>query len=132
MSWIHDRGFTGISYTNRQDKYGLPGHSHEYESCHPHGLKLHCGSHDDHDHENHTAEEGHDHDHEHAHAHAHDHAGPWVNLKSERYDFRTELNDPFLVLANYVHKPVIPITNMMKSKKERPQPLSKAKVMMHV
>lgn len=91
LSWIHDRGFTGISYTNRQDKYGLPGHSHEYESCHPHGLKLHCGSHDDHDHENHAAEEGHDHDHE----HAHDHAGPWVNLKSERYDFRTELNDPF-------------------------------------
>lgn len=91
LSWIHDRGFTGISYTNRQDKYGLPGHSHEYESCHPHGLKLHCGSHDDHDHENHAAEEGHDHDHE----HAHDHAGPWVNLKSERYDFRTQLNDPF-------------------------------------
>lgn len=88
LSWIHNRGFTGISYTTRQDKYGLPGHSHEYESCHPHGLELHCGSHDDHDHDE---EEGHDHDHE----HAHDHAGPWVNLKSERYDFRTELNDPF-------------------------------------
>lgn len=91
LSWIHDRGFTGISYINRQDKYGLPGHSHEYESCHPHDRELFCGSHDDHDHGNHAAEEGHDHDHE----HAHDHAGPWVNLKSERYDFRTELNDPF-------------------------------------
>ena len=50
LSWIYDRGFTGISYSNRQDQYGLPGHSHEYESRH-----LHCGDHgpdcfgDDHD-----------------------------------------------------------------------------------
>ena len=29
LSWIYDRGFTGISYSNRQDQYGLPGHSHE-------------------------------------------------------------------------------------------------------
>ncbi|KXZ64950.1 zinc piracy TonB-dependent receptor ZnuD [Acinetobacter venetianus] len=83
LSWIYDRGFTGISYSNRQDKYGLPGHSHEYESCHLHGLSLHCGDHD-HGDEN-------DHDHE---EHAHD-AGPWIDLKSERYDFRTELDDPF-------------------------------------
>ena len=87
LSWIYDRGFTGVSYTNRQDQYGLPGHSHEYESCHPHGTHLHCGGHDDHDHG--EEEEGHEHEHE------HDHAGPWVDLKSERYDFRTELNDPF-------------------------------------
>ncbi|OAL75813.1 TonB-dependent receptor [Acinetobacter sp. SFB] len=86
LSWIHDRGFSGISYSNRQDQYGLPGHSHEYEDCHPHGNNLHCGDHDDHmlDHN------GHDHDEEHEHA-----AGPWVDLKSERYDFRTELNNPF-------------------------------------
>ena len=84
LSWIYDRGFTGISYSNRQDQYGLPGHSHEYESCHLHGLSLHCGEHD-HD------EEGHDHeDHDHAHE-----AGPWIDLKSERYDVRTELDDPF-------------------------------------
>ena len=86
LSWIYDRGFTGISYSNRQDQYGLPGHSHEYESCHLHGLSLHCGEHD-HD------EEGHDHeDHDHDHAHE---AGPWIDLKSERYDVRTELDDPF-------------------------------------
>ncbi|MCY6413586.1 zinc piracy TonB-dependent receptor ZnuD [Acinetobacter sp. VNH17] len=86
LSWIYDRGFTGISYSNRQDQYGLPGHSHEYESCHLHGLSLHCGEHD-HD------EEGHDHeDHDHDHAHE---AGPWIDLKSERYDLRTELDDPF-------------------------------------
>ena len=86
LSWIYDRGFTGISYSNRQDQYGLPGHSHEYESCHLHGLSLHCGEHD-HD------EDGHDHeDHDQDHAHE---AGPWIDLKSERYDVRTELDEPF-------------------------------------
>ena len=86
LSWIYDRGFTGISYSNRQDQYGLPGHSHEYESCHLHGLSLHCGEHD-HDEEEHDHE---DHDHDHAHE-----AGPWIDLKSERYDVRTELDEPF-------------------------------------
>ncbi|WP_407308073.1 zinc piracy TonB-dependent receptor ZnuD [Acinetobacter sp.] len=80
-SWIHDRGFVGIAYSNRQDQYGLPGHSHEYEDCHPHGNELHCGDHGTPDPT--LVEE------EHAHG------GPWVDLKSERYDFRTELNDPF-------------------------------------
>ena len=84
LSWIYDRGFTGISYSNRQDQYGLPGHSHEYESCHLHGLSLHCGEHD------HDEDEHDDHDHDHAHE-----AGPWIDLKSERYDVRTELNEPF-------------------------------------
>ena len=84
LSWIYDRGFTGISYSNRQDQYGLPGHSHEYESCHLHGLSLHCGEHD------HDEDEHDDHDHDHAHE-----AGPWIDLKSERYDVRTELDEPF-------------------------------------
>ena len=94
LSWIYDRGFTGISYSNRQDKYGLPGHSHEYESCKAHlsgKPHLHCGEDDHgHDHGDHDHEEDHDHDHDHAHE-----AGPWIDLKSERYDVRTELNDPF-------------------------------------
>lgn len=87
LSWIYDRGFTGVSYTNRQDQYGLPGHNHEYESCEAHLAgqpHLHCGEHD-HDHEADTHE-----------AHDHSHAGPWVDLKSERYDFRSELADPFV------------------------------------
>ena len=89
-SWIHERGFAGLSYTNRQDQYGLPGHSHEYESCYPHDDHLHCDGHDNHDHSDehdHSAHDDHDHD--------HDAAGPWVDLKSERYDFRTELAEPF-------------------------------------
>ncbi len=84
LSWIGERGFAGLSYSNRQDQYGLPGHSHEYESCHLHGGHLHCGDHDDGD--DHS-----DHDDEHAHAES----GPWIDLKTERYDFRSELNDPF-------------------------------------
>lgn len=88
LSWIYDRGFTGISYSNRQDQYGLPGHSHEYEDCHPHFSghpHLHCGEHDHEEDEDVHGHEGHDHEHG---------AGPWVDLKSERYDVRTELNDP--------------------------------------
>ena len=86
LSWIHDRGFSGISYSNRQDQYGLPGHSHEYEDCHPHDNELFCGDHTGHA----LNHDGHDHDEEYDHV-----AGPWVDLKSERYDFRTELSDPF-------------------------------------
>ncbi|MGE8571353.1 MAG: zinc piracy TonB-dependent receptor ZnuD [Acinetobacter amyesii] len=89
-SWIHERGFAGLSYTNRQDQYGLPGHSHEYESCHPHDDHLHCDGHDNHGHtdeHDHSAHDEHDHD--------HDAAGPWVDLKSERYNFRAELANPF-------------------------------------
>lgn len=80
LSWIGDRGFAGLAYSKRKDQYGLPGHSHEYEACRLDGMKLDCGQHDD---------NGAEHDHE------HDHAGPWIDMVSERYDFRSELNDPF-------------------------------------
>ena len=77
-SWIHDRGFVGLSYSNRQDEYGLPGHSHEYHGCVLHGDHFHgcpeLGA---------TAE------------HEEEHGGPWVDLKSERYEVRTELEQPF-------------------------------------
>ena len=77
-SWIHDRGFIGASYSNRQDQYGLPGHSHEYHGCEIHGDHFHCPKPD-----------------EDEHAHDEEHGGPWVDLKSERYDVRTELEQPF-------------------------------------
>ncbi|KAA8731705.1 TonB-dependent receptor [Acinetobacter qingfengensis] len=80
LSWIGEKGYVGLAYTDRQDKYALPGHSHEYESCHLHDLSLHCGAHDD--------ESGHDHDHEHENA-------PWVDLKSKRVDLRAEYLQPF-------------------------------------
>lgn len=73
LSWVHDRGFTGISYSNRQDKYGLPGHEHA--DCHidRSGNGLDCHGQHDHDHG----------------------SDPWVDLKTERYDFRSELENPF-------------------------------------
>ena len=36
--------------------------------------------------------------------HEHEHGGPWIDLKSERYDFKTELNDPFAGFQSYVRK----------------------------
>lgn len=84
ISWIGDRGYLGLAYSYRSDEYGLPGHSHEYESCHPHGSALHCGGHD------------HDHDHDDDQGHAHDHeAVPFVDLVSRRVDLRGELQQPF-------------------------------------
>lgn len=83
-SWVTDNGYVGLSYSYRDDHYGLPGHSHEYEGCHPHGSALHCGSHDHAD--------GDDHDHDHAHDHEHVAA---IDLKSKRVDLRGEYRDPF-------------------------------------
>jgi len=83
-SWVGDESYVGLAYSYRDDDYGLPGHSHEYEGCHPHGSALHCGSH--------NAGEGHDHDHDHEHAHE---EAPIVDLLSRRIDLRADLNNPF-------------------------------------
>lgn len=85
LSWIGSRGYLGAAYTEQQSKYGLPGHTHEYESCHPHGSSLHCGGHD-------HGEDDHDHDHDHEHEHE---DPPVVDLVSKRLDVRGELADPF-------------------------------------
>ncbi len=81
-SWIGDGGYLGVAYTRQRSEYGLPGHAHEYEDCHPHGSSLHCGGHD-HD------EDDHDHDEEHEHEEV-----PFVKLRSERFDIRSEYSDP--------------------------------------
>lgn len=83
MSWIGERGYIGLSYSYRDDGYGIPGHSHEYESCHPHDSLLHCGSHDD-------GEEDHDHGEDHEHG-----VVPEISLLSKRIDLRGELSAPF-------------------------------------
>ena len=89
-SWVGPDGYLGVAYTRQRSEYGLPGHSHEYESCHPHGTSLHCGSHDDHD-DDHDVD--HDHDHGHGHGHGHDEV-PYVKLRSERFDIRSEYRNP--------------------------------------
>ncbi len=86
-SWIRDNGYLGLAYTYRNDDYGVPGHSHDYESCHPHGASLHCGGHG-------PEEPGHDDDHDHDHEHGHGEA-PRVALRSERLDLRGEFRAPF-------------------------------------
>lgn len=93
LSYIGERGFIGAAYSYRYDKYGLPGHTHEYEDCHPHGSTLHCGGHD-HDHgHGHDHSHGHSHDHDHEHDHDHDHHTNAI-LRSDRFDLRGELDDP--------------------------------------
>lgn len=105
LSWVGTRGYIGLAYSTQSSRYGLPGHSHEFEGCHPHGDHLHCGGHDDHGHghdehaheeeeghgEEHAHEEGHEHDHDHDHA---AHGTPWVKLRTERVDLRGEYLDP--------------------------------------
>ncbi len=97
-SWIGSRGYLGAAYTEQTSRYGLAGHSHEYEGCHPHGDHLHCG--DGHDH-GHDDDHGHgDDDHGHEHEGDHDHAAPEVRLKSRRVDLRGELRDPLPGIEN--------------------------------
>ncbi|NYT85183.1 TonB-dependent receptor [Pusillimonas harenae] len=84
LSFIGSRGYVGAAYSYREDDYGLPGHSHEYEDCHPHGSTLHCGGHDD----------GEDGEHDHDHHEDGEHAAT-AHLRSERLDIRGELRDPF-------------------------------------
>lgn len=82
-SWIGDKGYLGVAYTRQRSSYGLPGHSHEYEDCHPHGTSLHCGGH------------GHDDgDHDHDHGHGEHEAPPQVKLRSDRFDIRSDWSDP--------------------------------------
>lgn len=84
MSWVAPRGYVGVAFTHLESEYGLPGHNHEYESCHPHGTHLHCGGH------GHDEHEHHDH-----HGHEEGHGVPYVKLRSNRTDLRAEYADPF-------------------------------------
>lgn len=83
-SWIGERGFVGLAYSYRGDEYGIPGHNEEYLDCHPHGIELHCGGHDEED----------EHDHDHGHDEE-EHAVPFVDLTSKRVDLRGEYLNPF-------------------------------------
>ncbi|HVJ36930.1 MAG TPA: TonB-dependent receptor [Stenotrophomonas sp.] len=86
LSWVTDTGYFGVAYSYRKDQYGLPGHNHEYESCHPHGSKLHCGGH------------GHADD-EHEHGEKADDVA-WIDLSSKRVDLRAEFADPLPGIAH--------------------------------
>ncbi|WP_159627424.1 TonB-dependent receptor domain-containing protein [Massilia puerhi] len=91
LSWIGKNGYIGAAFTKERTEYGIPGHSHDFASCHPHGDHLHCGGHGHEEEEEHGhdhGEEGHDHDHD------HEHGVPIVKLDSERWDIRGEYRNP--------------------------------------
>ncbi|MFO7325652.1 MAG: TonB-dependent receptor [Pseudomonadota bacterium] len=84
LSWIGETGYLGLAYSFRDEDYGVPGHSHEYESCHPHEATLHCGGHGedgDHDHPDHQ-----------------DADPPGIELRSARLDLRGEWQSPLTVV----------------------------------
>ncbi|HII3714483.1 TonB-dependent receptor domain-containing protein [Pasteurella multocida] len=117
ISWIGEKGYIGVSYNNRWEHYGIPGHNHAWDGCaaqiSPHTLTkynyylhfypywisdkdvdnphFHCGS--NHAHEGHT----HQHSHDHPYGHNHDHSlgGPLINSRSERYDIKAEWKPSF-------------------------------------
>jgi iron complex outermembrane receptor protein len=80
-SYSGAKGYLGAAYTRQRSDYGIPGHAHEFEDCHPHGVTLHCGAHE--------GEEEHDHEHEEA-----GEAAPYIDLKSDRFDLRGEYRQP--------------------------------------
>lgn len=83
VSWVGDKGYLGLAYSKLESNYGIPGHTHEHQDCHPHGSHLHCGDHDGHGHDEHEHE---DHD-EHTDV-------PDIRLRSERVDLRGEYRNP--------------------------------------
>ncbi len=80
LSWIGDQGYLGLAYTRQTAKYGLPGHNHSFDGCHTHGDHLHCGG-DGHDHGDGSTPAPGD--------------VPVVDMRSERWDVRGELRNPF-------------------------------------
>src|SRR5690606_21322652 len=76
-AFVGTDGYLGLAYTRQRSEYGLPGHEHEYEDCHPHGTSLHCGGH------GHGHDDG-DRDHDPGEEHEHEEV-PFVKLRSERF-----------------------------------------------
>lgn len=76
LSWIGQRGYLGIAYSEQNREYGLL--AHEHTDCHTHGSVWHCGGH------------GHDHDHDHD-----DHDSAFIDMQQRRWDLRGEYLEPF-------------------------------------
>lgn len=112
VSWIGSRGYLGAAFNQRQDKYGLVGHNHQFDSCAPHFFEtinspylqayphlmrdedvskrlhdMHCGN-------QHMDNAEHSHENIYGHQHDHGERGPWVDLIAKRYDIRGEWQQP--------------------------------------
>ncbi|WP_130804416.1 zinc piracy TonB-dependent receptor ZnuD [Acinetobacter ihumii] len=80
LSWIYDRGYTGIAYSERHDKYGIPGDvDSDWEPDQNMMLTI-PAQHED------EGEEG---------------GSSWINLKQKRYDFKTQLDEPFAGFSRF-------------------------------
>ncbi|QIW16256.1 hypothetical protein A4G20_07880 [Pasteurellaceae bacterium RH1A] len=113
LSLIGDRGFIGASYSERKERYGLPGHNHNHDSCSVHIIEtagsgryylglyphlmddkdlnnthFHCG------YESSAEDHSHSHDNPYGHKHDHTKGGPQIHLRSKRYDVRSEIIEP--------------------------------------
>ncbi|TBW01198.1 TonB-dependent receptor [Azotobacter chroococcum] len=89
-SFVGERGYLGVAYSEQDNRYGLLGHQHA--DCHLDGAAWHCGDEheDEGEDEEHAGEEheGEEHD---------EHEGegvPYVDLRQYRWDLRGELADP--------------------------------------
>ncbi|QLF92228.1 TonB-dependent receptor [Pseudomonas sp. ABC1] len=77
-SFIGERGYIGLAYSEQNKRYGLL--AHEHADCHTHGPSdWHCGSHG----------------HGHGHSHDDEHEGvPYIDMEQKRWDLRGDLYDP--------------------------------------
>ncbi|QIM63358.1 hypothetical protein A1D29_08710 [Pasteurellaceae bacterium Orientalotternb1] len=138
LSWIGEKGFFGVAYNQRKDKYGLPGHNHKFDHCQGHIIETRQHSliprnylvpyphlaedadiiafpHFDSCSSDHDMDPSHSHEHPYGQDHVHSphEIGPWVQLKSERFDLHSEIKTQFWGIdkirtsfshANYRHK----------------------------
>jgi len=88
LSWITQRGYLGLAYSQQDREYGLL--AHEHADCHTHGVAdWHCVE-EGHDHGEHDDADDHDdHDHEHAEGDA------YIDMQQRRWDLRADYSDPF-------------------------------------
>lgn len=121
LSWVKDNSYFGVSYSERRDKYGLPGHNHKFDNCFIHivdakgregeellknryYLDVYPHLSDDKDliaEHPHHCRSAYDQDSAHSHSNPfgnddynHHHAGPQLLLKSRRFDLRSQIDSP--------------------------------------
>lgn len=125
LSFIGESGYLGAAYSQRDDKYGLPGHNHKFDNCAAHitdpkGSSLyetrviprnylipypHLMDDSDvidsphfHCSDDHAQDHAHSHDNPFGYVHNHNHPGPWIELHSKRWDLRGEWRNPLAAI----------------------------------
>ncbi|WDU51478.1 TonB-dependent receptor [Taylorella equigenitalis] len=111
LSYISEKAMLGVAYRDRRDKYGIPGHNHEFDTCAEHFMtweKYWLGPYP------HLMEDedviGFPHFDRCRRVHFHDgvlhepgkpvnfenySSGPWIDMHTKKWDVRGELKNPF-------------------------------------